>query len=211
MKKTLLIICMAIMILMLASCNSSEIKSNNTFTSLSDNEILTVGSQRVRYMNYQTENTTVSTLTYPIYITYRLNRSYYSDYTNSVKYGDYYYYWSTDETTNESVELGHKTTKTTHTYAYLPYLENEGVSIKETIVTEVSFDHEGGWIEKETEVNIILNGYFASFDAIKSVCPELAAKIDTNTTRKYYVDVTIPDDIITNRQFYDSYYYIEKK
>ena len=53
--------------------------------------------------------------------------------------------------------------------------------------------------------------YFMSFEALKTACPELAKKIDTTTTRKYYVDVTIPDNIETEHNFYNTYYYIEKK
>ena len=164
-------------------------------------------------MNYHDENVSVRNLTYVQSVTYTLHRYYYPDYsggTEYVKYGNYCYYWTT-ETTRASEKLGNQITKTTYTHSYLPYLENEGVDIKTTATTEVSFDYDGGWVEKDVTVTTILNGYFDSFASLKHLCPDLADQIDTRATRQYYVDVTVQDNISSYHNFYDTYYYIEKK
>ena len=211
MKKIAVLLLATIMLMSLISCGADDPVPNNTFISLSNDEILYIGQNSGRFMNYEDENVTIDKLNYVYAEEYTLWRSYSpSSYYDYVEYEGYYYYWN-KYTTNENVELGERTTTTNYSYSYLPYLENEGVDIKVTAKTTVSFDYEGGWIEKDVTVDIDLNGYFESFEALKTACPELAKKIDTTTTRKYYVDVTIPDNIATEHNFYDKYYYIEKK
>jgi hypothetical protein len=211
MKKIAVLLLATIMLMSLISCGADGPIPNNTFISLSNDEILYIGQNGGHFMNYEDKNVTIDKLNYVYAEEYTLWRNYSpSSYYDYVEYEGYYYYWS-KQTTNETVELGERTMTTIFSYSYLPYLENEGVDVKVTAKTTVSFDYEGGWIEKDTAVDINLNGYFESFEALKTACPELAKKINTTTTRKYYVDVTIPDNIETEHNFYNTYYYIEKK
>ena len=208
-EKTLLLLLTVIMIFTLVSCNSKKMETKNKFTRLGDAEILTIGTTGTRFMNYEKETVTVKELTYTLAVTYTLHKATY-DYGESVLYGGYYYYWTTSNQT-ETQELGKQTTKKTYIYEYLPYKENENVAVKTNVLTKVSFDYEGGWIEKNVDVTTILNGYFDSFEALKLACPQIAELIDTKPTRKYYVDVTVPDNLVSSEEFYDSYYYIEEK
>ena len=210
MKKILLLALAAIMILSLVACGSKEMKTKNKFTALGDGEVLTIGESGAQFVNREKESVTIQTLSYTQSVTYTLRRSYYSSSQDEVLYNSYYYSWTTN-TQTETQELGKKTTKTIYTYEYLPYKEDESVAVKTNILTKVSFDYDGGWIEKPVEVTINLSGYFESFNTLKSACPQLAELIDTKPTQKYYVDVTIPDSITSSETFYNSYYYIEER
>ena len=212
MKKFLLI-CLALsMVLCLGACTSSATSSKNKFVALEDDEILVVGSASKPFMNYENEQETIRTLSYTVSVTYTLQRSYhdYGYQNDAVLYNNYYYYWSVD-TQSATQELGTETVKKVYQYFYLPYGESENVVVKSVVRTQVSYDYDGGWVEKDVKVNTDLGGYFATFESLKAQCPELAEKIDVNTTRKYYVDTTTPDHVSTDEKFYDSYYYIEEK
>lgn len=208
MKKFFLFLLTAVMTLSLVSCNQST-GSQNSFIALGNDEVLTVGDNNTRFMNYEDETVEVKELTYTLKVKHTLRRTSYYD-SDYVLYKGYYYYWETDVQT-ETQELGKKTTQRIYQYEYLPYIENENILVKCTVTTKTSFDYEGGWIEKTADVKTSLNGYFASFEALKKECPELADKIDTTSTNNYYIDVTVPDKITTSTDFYDTYYYIEKK
>lgn len=212
MKKLFLILLSALMLLSLASCDSgSDMESANRFIALKDDEVLTVGTNQDVFMNYEDEREENKQLTYTLSVTYTLNRtSYENGYYDSVYYNGYYYYWTSDKQT-ETEELGKQTTKTVYTYEYLPFGENEKVLVKTTVLTKVSCDYKGGWFEKTHEATLKLNGYFNSFDQLKNDCPLLADKIDISGKEKLYVDVTIPDRITSYEEFYEIYYYIEKK
>ena len=180
----------------------------NQLIRLNNDEVLIVGNNVGIFKNYVDTNELIQYINYTVSVTHKLNRSTYSSNTNSVLFGGYYYYWSTTET-EETETLGTATIKTTYTYEYLPYSENEQILVKTIVKTEYSYPYEGGWIEKPVEVFINLNGYFSDFADLQSKCPELAQKIDTNQTRKYYVDTSTPATITSSERFYDNYFYIE--
>lgn len=206
MKKLLLIFIALAMSFSIVACGSHK-----EFVELGADKVLVIGNTGERFMNHISENETVSTLTYALSVTHTLHRSSYSYSTNGsyVQHDGYYYYWDT-ETQYETEELGKKTTKNTFTYSYLPYGDDENIAVKTTVLTEVSYDYSGGWIEKNVNVSTDLNGYFSSFAILKAACPELAEMIDVSTTRKYYVDVTTPKSIYNDETYYNTYYYIEK-
>ncbi len=209
MKKFICFLLLAITILPLFSC-TNDIETNNTFTRLKDNEVLTANNSR--YMNLETETETIQELEYIISVSYTLYRSSYSpSSTNtSIYYNGYYYYWIASSIT-EKEQLGLQTVKSTTVYEYLPLVESESVVIRSITKTETTFDYKGGWIEKDVEVKTNLSGFFSSFDILKTDCPELAELIDTDNTRKYYIDVTVPDNITYNSHQINSYYYIDKR
>lgn len=210
MKKLLAFLLAVTMTFCFAACAMSDTSSSsNRLVFLDDNEVLNVGNRS--FMNYEDENETIQTLTYVNSVTYTLNRSYYENSSDSVYYGGYYYYWTTANS-SETLTLGKATTKTVYTYAYLPYGENEKILVKSTVATKTSYDYDGGWIEKPVAVETVLNGYFTSFTKLASACPELAQKVnEAATAKKYYIDVSTPDTISSSENFYDTYFYIEKK
>ena len=210
MKKIALVLVVVILTLSLVSCASGEIKSKNKFTKLRDNEVLVIGTENTSFKNFEDETVTVKELTYILSKTYTLRRSSYDNNSDSVLYNGYYYYWTTS-TQTEKMVLGHQTTKNVYTYEYMPIIENESVLVKVTNLTKVSFDYEGGWIEKVATTNTVLNGYFTSFATLVNDCPALADLIDLSPVEKYYVDVTVADTITTTRNTFNSYYYIEEK
>ena len=209
MKKTILLLLLTAILLSFASCSMSNDPPINKFIELKNNETLYIGETQEQFMNYENVVETVETLTYPIAVTYTLQRSSVET-PNSVSYKNQYYYWEeVAQTTTQT--LGKSTETTTYKFSYLPYGENENVAIKATVYTSVSYDYEGGWIEKDVAVTCNLNGFFASTSTLQQACPALAEKINLRTTRQYYVDTTTPDNIWTEQEFYDSYYYIEEK
>ncbi len=204
MKKLLAIALCLSFALSVAACGAPE----TDFKSL-DGKTLFVGSS-ASFTDVTDSIQTKAYLTYEVAVTYTLRRSSYGSNYDSVQVGSYYYYWETDTVTQEQ-QLGNRTTKTTVKHKYLPFgAEPENVMVKTTTVTEVSFDFAGGFVEKPRTVTINLNGYFASFDALKTASEELAARIDTSETKKYFVDTHIPVDIRTTENSYKStYYYFE--
>ena len=211
MKKLLVFLLAVAMTLCFASCSSNggSSSSSNHLIALADNEVLNVGNNS--FMNYEDETETVQTLTVTLSVTYTLNRSYYESYSDAVYYNGYYYYWTIENTT-ETQTLGKATTKNVYTYSYLPYGENEKVLVKTTTARQTTYDYEGGWVEKPITVDTNLNGYFASFSKLESDCPDLAKTVkEAPTSKKYYVDVTTPDSTTSSKNFYDTYFYVEKK
>ena len=205
MKKTLILLILTLTVFALASCAKS-----NEFIALDKDEVLVIGNDQKSFMNYEDETEEISTLNYTLSVTYTLQRYSYQRYGDEVYYKNYYYRWNT-ETCQETEMLGTKTVKQSYTYSYLPYGEDEKIVVKATVSTNTSYDYEGGWVEKPVEVIINLNGYFSDISAIQTNCPELAEIISLESTRKYYIDTTTPDEISSSKEFYNTYYYIEKK
>ena len=194
----------------LTACSNTS-SGANKFIELKDSEHIKVGSVKQPFMNYESRDESIGTLTYVVSATYTLRRttSSYSLPALYVSYEGYYYYWESD-VRNDTIELGTITTTKLTKYSYLPYSENENVIIKKTQTTKTSYDYSGGWIEKPASVTINLSGYFNNFADLREECPALASLIDATENRKYYVDTYTPEQIQSTEQFYDSYYYIEK-
>jgi len=201
MKKNHFVL-LAVLTTILAGCSSSTYRS---YQDLPNNKVLTVGGTKL--LNYSDVNTTPVNLSYTFSVGYTLSRYLYNPGSGDiVQYNNYYYLWTVSATA-EQEELGNKTTSTDYKYAYLVYSENEALSVKTTISTETSYNFNGGWIIKNFDFTTELNGYFASFSALKAAVPELAAKIDVSGTKKYYVDVTTPKTVATSYQQYTTFYY----
>ena len=203
MKKTVAILILLTMSLFIFSCGRI-----NKFTELENDEVLYVGANR-RYMNYEDENTVEKLLTYTTKTKYELFRTYNTYNTGSVKYGDYYYYWS-KTTETDTVSLGKETTKNTYKYSYLTYGENENIVVKTTVTTEKSYDFTGGFIEKDSEIEIDLNGYFSSREDLKEKCVDLYNQLDLNEKKQYFVDTEIPPITQSTKEEHSTYFYIEK-
>ncbi|MBQ4510933.1 MAG: hypothetical protein II984_09425 [Clostridia bacterium] len=204
MKKAIAILILLTMSLFIFSCGRI-----NKFTELENDEVLYVGANR-RYMNYEDENTVENLLTYTTKTKYELLRTYNDYNTGSVKYGEYYYYWrKTTET--DTVSLGKETTKNTYKYSYLTYGENENIVVKTTVTTEKSYDFNGGFIEKDSEIEIDLNGYFSSREDLKEKCVDLYNQLDLNEKKQYFVDTEIPPITQSTKEELSTYFYIEKK
>ena len=203
MKKAIAILILLTMSLFIFSCGRI-----NKFTELENDEVLYVGANR-RYMNYEDENTVEKLLTYTTKTKYELLRTYNDYNTNSVKYGEYYYYWS-KTTVSDTVSLGKETTKNTYKYSYLTYGENENIVVKTTVTTEKSYDFTGGFIEKDSEIEIDLNGYFSSREDLKEKCVDLYNQLDLNEKKQYFVDTEIPPITQSTKEELSTYFYIEK-
>ena len=204
MKKAIAILILLTMSLFIFSCGRI-----NKFTELENDEVLYVGPSK-RYMNHEDENTVENLLTYTTKTKYELFRSYNNYNTGSVKYGDYYYYWS-KTTETDTVSLGKETTKNTYKYSYLTYGENENIVVKTTVTTEKSYDFTGGFIEKDSEIEIDLNGYFSSREDLKEKCVDLYNQLDLNEKKQYFVDTEIPSITQSTKEELSTYFYIEKK
>lgn len=205
MKKLLIVVLVLASVFTFVACSGG---GANTFIDLNQNQSLYVGSQD--FVNTTTEQTEEMYLTYDAYYKYTLYRSYSQNGTDYIQIGDYYYYWSTQTTTND-LHLGTKTTKSTVKYSYLPYGEDGcNVAVKTTYNTIVSCDYSSGMIETTFAYVIDFNGYFESLAALKSESKELANLIDISGTKKYYVDGDFKDiSNYTVDRYTNTYYYLE--
>jgi len=202
--------------LCLASCGTQDKGRVNEFIPLGNGESLNIGLNE-SYTNWTDEETVEVYMDYVAYVTYSLNRVYWPSYNGPVPDNyflastgsSYYFYWSV-ETVEETQLLGNKTAKTEYTYSYLPYNEDNSIVVRTNAVTTYSYDYQGGFIEKEIEYIIDLNGYFISFDEVKESYPELAnAAYTGNTSDKYYVKIDNSKDVYTDtNNFTNTYYYI---
>ena len=208
-KKVLAVLLATLSLSCLCACSDEDGGDMKTFTSLSNNQTLHVGSNNV-FTNITTTNTTDVYLTQVIEYEYTLERtssSYYAP-SNAIYYDDYYYYWSVKETTDE-IRLGTKTETTTISFSYIAYGEDENIAVKGTSIIETSYDYSSGFINKSFTYSTNLNNYFSSFYDLSYSCPELASQIDTSGTKKYYIDATTPK--ITNytiNSYTNTYYYL---
>jgi hypothetical protein len=202
------------MLLACTSCKGMKDETNateiNHFTPLGNDMTLYVGANGV-FTNYEIENKTEEYLSYLSSVTYTLRRSSYrySEEIPYVEYDGYYYYWETDNI-YEEIMLGEKTVKNTYEYAYMPYGEKNNINVRLTRTTETTYDYEGGFISKDFDYTVDVGYYFDSWNELRMLCPELAKRINTTGTKKYYVDVTTPTSISYNTEsFTETYYYFE--
>lgn len=214
MKRILILTLTALMLLACTSCTGMKDETNvteiNRFIPLENDLTLYVGANGV-FTNYEIENKTEEYLTYLSSVTYTLRRSSYSygEDIPFVEYEGYYYYWETDNI-YEEIMLGEKTVKNTYEYAYMPYGEKNNINVRLTRTTETTYDYEGGFISKDFDYTVDVGYYFDSWNELRMLCPELAKRINTTGTKKYYVDVTTPTSISYNTEsFTETYYYFE--
>lgn len=205
MKKLLAVLIILATTVMLFSCGGPV----NTFVDLKDNQALVVTSSSTPFVNLEDTDTSDYNLSYVKSVVYTLNRSYYSS-SNGIEYEGYYYYWSTNETTDTEV-LGTKTTKSAVKYSYIPLIESESIIVKATQTQSVTFSFTGGEITKDVAITYELGGYFTDIDALKTASEDIYNMINHSTTRKYYVDTTLPEQKYSNTNTYNSFYYLEER
>lgn len=191
---------------MLFSCGAAP----NTFIDLENNKALVVSSSSTPFVNIETTDTTSRNLTYVRSVVYTLNRSSYSNVTNSIEYQGYYYYWSTNETTDTD-SLGDVTVKRAVKYSYLPLIESESIAVKSTTTTTTTFNFTGGEITKDVEVTYNLGGFFTDIEALKTASPDIYNMINHSTTRKYFVDTTVPETKSSSINSFTGFYYLEDR
>ncbi len=207
MKKLFIFLLCLVSIFSLAAC-SKETNVTNKFAPIGE-KTLFVGSSE-NFTNVTDELEEEQYLTYLTDVTYTLHRLTSNQGIDTVLVGGYYYYWTADQTTDEHY-LGKCTTTTTVTHSYFTFGEkHENVAVKTERVLKKSYNYQGGFINKSFTHTTNLNGYFASFDALKEASPELAAKIDISGSKKYYVDTTYPTRTTSStQQFTNTYFYFE--
>ena len=197
-------------------------KKNNTNKpiTLANNQCLVIGA--TRYVNKEITTTETITKTVPLTKTYTLLRSSSSsstvynpitggDFTpNYVKCSDgYYYYWITTEKTTE-IEIAKLQTTTITEYSYLPYKQNESVLLLTKTTTKKKHIGQTGWQQQNFTYTINFNGYSTSMDDLTTFSAELAFLIDTSGVTKYYLSPDIPDSETYSQNTFDTYYYIER-
>lgn len=206
MKKIIILLLCVCSVFAFVGCGESSTEMK-TLARLENNQTLCVDGKKM--MNYTDKNITTEYLVYEKRASYTLMRSMNSN-TNSIKVGDYYYYWVSN-IVNEELELGTKTTDITCEVYYLPYGNDaENIAVRHKITQNVTYGYEGGFKDMARIVDIDLNSYFESFDALKQQSKDLAALIDAETSKKYYVDVTTPTQVHYEEESYtNTYYYFE--
>ena len=193
---------------------TGKVQGASELIALPKNATLHVGYSKT-FKNTVDETSSAVYLDYVKNITYSLKRTYYyyddvpENYFKVNGRDNYYYYWEKSVTTEQAL-LGNRTARTETVYSYLPYGDGESIMVKTTTVTTYSFDYEGGFIDKNIEYYTDLNGYFYSFDALKTEYPDLAAAAYTgNLSDKYYVDTKVRSVTETKKdEFSNTYYYI---
>ena len=205
MKKLLVVLLVLVAIFAFTACGNDT----NSFTELSGNQTIFVGNSN-SFTNIHDEYTENQYLEYVAYRKYTLNRSTYDYNGNGVLIGDYYYYWSI-QNTYDDLYLGTKTTKTSIEYSYLPYGEEQcNILIKSIQTTSYEFSYESEIIETSFDYSFELNNYFTSFTALKTASSELAALADISSKTKHYVDADEPVTTYRNVQTYtNTFYYFE--
>ena len=114
-------------------------------------------------------------------------------------------------TETDTAQLGNVTIKNTYKYSYLPYGENENVVVKTTVTTEKSYDFVGGFIERDSIIELDLNGYFSDRADLKEKCLDLYNLLDLEEKKQYFVDTEIPPITQSTSEEFSTYFYIEKK
>lgn len=217
MKRILAIVLVIASLLGLSACgDTSNDALTNKFIVLGAGETLNIGTT-MSVTNSVTETTEEYYLDYVSAVTYTLHREYWSSYYGTVPEGyyresetsNYYLYWEKDVITS-SAYMGNVTQKKECTYQYIPYAQSESIAVKRIVATSYSYDFAGGFIEKEILYNIDLNGYYESMEELERLHPDFAKMAYTgNTSDRYYVDTTIPKEIVVSEQSYsNTYYYI---
>ena len=206
MKKIRVLLLCVCSVFAFSACSDAK---TNSFISLKDDQTLFIGSDKM-LKNHQDTLVTDKYLTYEKDVTYTLYRS--SNFVNndSVYYQGYYYYWSTNIVREEEY-LGKEEVNTIYNVSYLPYGEDDqNLVVKITAKRITSYNYEGGYIEKSRNCVVNLNSYFNSFEDLKTKCNDIAVKIDNSNSKKYYVDVTVPNETEAYQQeFISTYFYIE--
>lgn len=205
MKKLLAVLIILATAVMLFSCGGPT----NTFVELKDNQALFVSSSSTPLVNLEDTETENYNLSYVKSVVYTLQRSYYSS-SNGILYDGYYYYWSTSETADTEV-LGTKTTKSSVKYSYIPLIESESIVVKTTTTRNTTFSFAGGEITKDVAITYELGGYFTDIEALKTASEDIYNMINHSTTRKYYVDTTLPEYKYSSTSTYNSFYYFENR
>ena len=205
MKKLIAVLIILATAVMLFSCGGPT----NTFVELKDNQALFVGSSATPFVNIVNTETESYNLSYVKSVVYTLNRSYYST-SGGILYDGYYYYWSTNETTDTET-LGTKTVKQSVKYSYIPLVESESIIVKTTTTQNTTFSFAGGEISKDVAITYELGGYFTDIEALKTASTDIYNMINHSTSRKYYVDTTLPEYKYSTTSTYNSFYYFENR
>ena len=137
--------------------NVEKVIGAQKLTNLGQNEVLVIGDDQFKNIEYSEEK--YSYLTYTNAIEYNLVRTSYSS-SSYVSYGSYYYYWEISKH-NDELLLGKQTDTYIVTYEYLVYENSETILVKTKQEKSVSYNYNGGWKSIEPEYTFIGNGpYF---------------------------------------------------
>lgn len=207
MKKRNLILSCLLCGCLVAGCSKNDIEENyRTYQKLSKDMVLDVGGEK-----FSNTAETIDTREHVDYLKnkiYRLNRDTYRV-TNSVAYNGYYYYWSV-ENVYESLLLGTKTVTTTKDISYIIYGEEENISVKTKITETTKYSYESTILEKNFSSTFDFNGYFASLDEIKQLCPELLDGVEIQGINIYPVNAKEKTEIFYEDNNYSEFYYFEE-
>ena len=212
MKKLVVLLLIVGTLLSLVACSKEDVL--NKYLPLKAGYTLNVGESN-KFVNSEKKAVEPVTQNRVISVEYVLKYAIEPTEGDGITYESYsgkYYYWQKVET-RDDVILGEKTTTTKTTYEYLVYGEKENIAVRTVTEVETTYNFKGGFedykYDKTYDIDVI--SLADTIEELKDYLPVLTQQYVTETTNKYYVDVTTPTSRSYSESNYTStYFYLTK-